>query len=662
VTTVDALLLPFDTWREGLLALAAVLDDPDREKIILARLEATASMTKITPMDLFALALTVPSQARFEPAAAYEAHPDAVRFAAMADGRLSGTLGEIFDAMDRRRQLRETKVFSAFAASDVRRLLNDTIVGFAAAELADVSQRLGEADPFSRLAGRLSLWFKRSNDLSRYGVPFPHDGRPVVDFVRRYAIALDTDAGSRLRRMVAIWTGDAAVRRSEEAIREIAFTPSAHRAALDQLDAVLAMEILGKLTDDIDDLDLDTSAALSKVIGRSTMAFDDGRPITSDLQAWLRSQGDGESRFRLVYDPSQAFWSAMHADSADVLEQLLVGTLEQLKRGGHAVFMTGPLPMHGSLFDPDRKLAESLAVGAPEASDLFRLFSNDGDYNEMNGAFPSQSYWIGDFNPDAITFVDAIANAVRRGDYALCDMLIGFWLLFCTLYLRAPLPDLIGLARSINALPMDHRSSTYAVLGALKREAIEDTALRRDVDAILSWLPLVDTAPPDDVDSNMRDQFSPRLWDAIGQEAKDSLIKAEDFFVRVRRLRQLDREKEPLELTMVNWSRVAESFLRRVVVRLGCSGERKALGQLIGMTRQALERGNGSLRVEEQTRLRLILDELDQLDHFNKKGGKHLDGVDLTWNHVVTVYPSIHWTLKGLLELASQDEVNVKSK
>ena len=51
----------------------------------------------------------------------------------------------------------------------------------------------------------------------------------------------------------------------------------------------------------------------------------------------------------------------------------------------------------------------------------------------------------------------------ERGDPALCDVLISYWMLYCALFEQAPLPDLFGLAQRINALPTDHRSSTYAV-------------------------------------------------------------------------------------------------------------------------------------------------------------------------------------------------------
>jgi hypothetical protein len=53
-----------------------------------------------------------------------------------------------------------------------------------------------------------------------------------------------------------------------------------------------------------------------------------------------------------------------------------------------------------------------------------------------------------------VIFPNAIDRAHERGDHALCDMLIGSWILFCALF---------------------YRSSTYAVLALLKREARRST-------------------------------------------------------------------------------------------------------------------------------------------------------------------------------------------
>jgi hypothetical protein len=183
--------------------------------------------------------------------------------------------------------------------------------------------------------------------------------------------------------------------------------------------------------------------------------------------------------------------------NGEALEPLLTTTLNDIAQRGHSIFATGPLPVRGALFGRDGPLFEALSKQAPEAEDLYLLLSADGDYGDLNGPFGEHWYWTGEgIGPDAVIFPEVIDRARERGDHALCDMLIGSWTLFCTLFLRAPLPDLVGLAQRINALPTDYRSSVYAVLGLLKREAGAIEPIRRDMDALLSWLPLIDTAPP----------------------------------------------------------------------------------------------------------------------------------------------------------------------
>jgi hypothetical protein len=131
----------------------------------------------------------------------------------------------------------------------------------------------------------------------------------------------------------------------------------------------------------------DALDALPNILEGLPRRLDDGRPRTADLRMWLNTPLRRENRFRLIYDPSQAFWSAMHSDNAEVLEPLLAHTLKQISSGGHAIFATGPLPIHGSLFNRDRKMMHRLAEDAPEAADLFRLLGVDGDYNELDGPY-----------------------------------------------------------------------------------------------------------------------------------------------------------------------------------------------------------------------------------------------------------------------------------
>ena len=635
------------------------MGDPIREKIVAARLEATAAQIGIGPKEVCALALLVPSHARFEEAPKHEPHPEAARLGAM----MGDTLGRMVEAKSLWDRLQEARIFSAFPETDLRRILADTILGSAAAELLDVSQRLGEADPFSRLAGRLSSGSSSRVTTRGTGLPCPGMGGLSSTWFVGAAEKLDPDAASKIKRLIQIWAGDAEVERSEEGIKEIASLFSFFESSnTGYLDVVLAMEILGTLVDGVDELDTDSLEKFSEALGWLSRGMNDGRPITSDLRTWLNTSSHREERFRLVYDPSQAFWSAMYAENADALEPLLTTTLKQMEQGGHACFSTGPLPMRGNVFKRESRMIERLSEQAPEAADLFRLLGVDGDYSDIDGPYPLQCYWVGDFNPDTITFPEAIGNAAKRGDHALADMLIGCWLLFCALYQRAPLPDIVGLAGRITALPADHRSSTYAVLGMLKREAVENPRLRRDIDAVLSWLPLVDTAPPDDFEANMRDEFTPKLWDTVHKDERESLIKAEEFFVRIRRLGELEREKEALDIMILNWSRVAERFMRRLLSSLGeSSGRGKPLGLLIGTAKKVLEQGDDSRSFQEKDRLRFVpaaLNELDQLDLINKKGVKHLDSVNLTWEHVVNVHVGIYWALRTLLEVAADPATN----
>jgi hypothetical protein len=167
-------------------------------------------------------------------------------------------------------------------------------------------------------------------------------------------------------------------------------------------------------------------------------------------------------------------------------------------------------------------------------------------------------------------------------------MLMGCWMLFCTLFLRAPLPDLVGLAQRINALPMDYRSSVYAVLGLLKREAVAIESIRRDMDALLSWLPLIDTAPPEDFEGFLRDLFSPQLWSILGETERLRLIQSEDIFAALRRLSRHERQLERFHHLIVDWSAVAELALRRACNRLDSSlaaDSQKPLGDPNGRLR-----------------------------------------------------------------------------
>jgi len=661
MASLDPLSVPFGTWQEGLLMLAAALGDLDREKIIVSRLEATAAKNGISLTEILALALVVPSRARFEPSSLpqWEPDPNAVAMGEKLgqDSKFNRYMSEMLDAHEARQKKREERVFSAFAETDPRRIFISTIFGLAAAELADVSQRLGEADPFARLARRLSLWFKPYHDHSRYGISLPWSGSEVAAAVLRLVDRLGDHCAARTRQLIDIWAGGLAVVASDEGINAVAALCDRPETMqdVDELDCLLALEIYSALADDLEKFDEEMLEAYSKVLKWLPKRLEDGRPSTSDIPTWLESWSNGGERYRLVFDPSHAFSSAMYNEHHGyVLEPLMRATIETMAKKGHALFATGPFQIRGAIFNRDTTMFQALADAAPEVADLYRLTSTDGDYSDLHGPFNAECYWTGELDPQALTIPEAIDRARERGDHALCDILIGSWLLFCPLFQRNRLPDIAGLARHINALPVDHRSSTYSVIGVLKRDAVGNPRLRRDLDALLSWLPLVDIAPPEDFEAYLRDLFSPALWNSLDEQERKHLCEGEEVFVRARRLGRNERERERFRFLIVDWSAVSEGVSRRLLDSLEpstTSRSRKPLGELVGEMHVVLRRVGGKSSGEHRDRIYLALDAtrvLDRLNMINRQGGKHLGG-SIIWEDVAHVHAGLYWALRGLL-------------
>jgi hypothetical protein len=127
-------------------------------------------------------------------------------------------LAQALDAVERIDDERQKKVFAAFPDPDPRRIFSDTVLGFAAAELSDLSQKLGQADPFSRLARRLSLWFKPSQDYSRYGIPLPNHSRAIADAAIRLIELVKDENTDNVKRLLRIWSGAEPIEASRGAI------------------------------------------------------------------------------------------------------------------------------------------------------------------------------------------------------------------------------------------------------------------------------------------------------------------------------------------------------------------------------------------------------------------------------------------------------------
>jgi hypothetical protein len=205
------------------------------------------------------------------------------------------------------------------------------------------------------------------------------------------------------------------------------------------------------LAGEIDALDVGTIEALFEAMKSIHARLSDGRPATAVFRTWLGTWSERGERFRLAYDPSEAFSSTEFSElGGEALEPLLTTTLNDIAKGGHSIFAMGPLPVRGVLFGRDGPLFEALSKQAPEAADLYLLLSADGDYGDSNGPFGEHWYWTGDGVPDAVIFPAVIDRARERHDHALCDMLIGSWTLFCTLFLEAPLPDLVFRHKHVN--------------------------------------------------------------------------------------------------------------------------------------------------------------------------------------------------------------------
>jgi hypothetical protein len=249
----DTLVAPFETWREGLLHLADALDSVDRTEIVVARLDATAQTTKITLDDICALALLAASSAHFDSSTLpkVEPHPDAVARSLIETAHSIGISEKPSIILKKKRDQRGRAVDLAFPENDPRRLLRDTIFGFAAAELYDIAQRMGDADPFARISNRLSIWFRSTYDFRRYGLRIAENRSAIARLARKLAQSQQGEVADRLTGLIAIWAGDVPVIADKENIRRIFLQTSIpHAVSIGGLDNIVALEALAALSED----------------------------------------------------------------------------------------------------------------------------------------------------------------------------------------------------------------------------------------------------------------------------------------------------------------------------------------------------------------------------------------------------------------------------
>jgi hypothetical protein len=149
----------------------------------------------------------------------------------------------------------------------------------------------------------------------------------------------------------------------------------------------------------------------------------------------------------------------------------------------------------------------------------------------------------------------------------------------------------------------------------------------------------------------------PPLWGAIRQEEKQRLLSAEQMFIKIRRLAHLEREKEPLHALTVDWSRIAECFLHRTLNgHDGLASTGQTLGQLIRNMRPRAH----ELESARRQRMLSALALLNELDEINKKAGKHMGGVVLTWGHITHVHAGLYWALKAVLDEGHRSKPDLK--
>jgi hypothetical protein len=103
---------------------------------------------------------------------------------------------------------------------------------------------------------------------------------------------------------------------------------------------------------------------------------------------------------------------------------------------------------------------------------------------------------------------------------------------------------------------------------------------------------------------------------------------------------------------IVDWSAVTELILCRArdsLTRSAQPGPHEPLGDLVIDLRKALKADSSTWSYKDKPRMYAALKCLDVLlllNDVNKKGGKHLSGDEVTWEHA-----GLYWALRALLDV-----------
>lgn len=624
---VEPLSRPYGTWLEGLLALIEELDDPDRCAIVVHRMRATAEHVPPSAEDIAWLAMLVPSAATAREA-------DGAREEAITNepapigedlrANLRAGLLKMVEAQEQERSARQGLIFEAFGADDPRRLLVETIVGVPAARLAHMSIRLGESDPFLRLAKRLWVWFSPRDRMTRYGVPIRLEAAALVRrLVVELAGKLDGPHAPDHRAALLAWAGE------RPAIRWSGWDPESSVPHGPDVWCLLVTEVMLALFKELDFWE-DFSEAIDAGRGhfwclvQSIGSEQRDQPIVGTLPTIIQLAA-AHAPFSVAADVAAALselcWADSYAIEAEKPPRLLAKVIAAANSYGVSAFPSGPLAF-------SRTLLPWLDNLEPSLVDLIDAFALD-PFEER--AWDRVLTWRQEDSDhdDGVLNIHTLAHrALDRDDPALCDIAIACHLLMSTVLAYRPFPDTAELARTIRRIPVEDRVSTTAVLALLRRKAADGEIYPRHLDALLCLLPPVPIAPAETLEHAMRtDWLGPERWDALEPVERQRLLSAERRFLAHRG----NPAGAGVELgaVLTDYCAVAERLLQRALRQVGqADGPERTLGELVGRMRDVVRApAKGGLPWNDPNRRFVMswddLGRLRDLNELNIAAGKH---------------------------------------
>lgn len=670
---------PYATWNDGLLAVCEAMGDRHRLPSVLRRLERTAERLKITSEDLCALALTMPVGAPAEPVAASKAAaPKSLATGTVASPQAPSDWGDRLraglNAIEAPIRAREQEAEAAFASDDPRRILADTLWGVVATVFVEASDRLGAADPFRRLGARLGLWFFPSSVRRWMGVHLGEDTQGIEAMLRRLLTRFtpEDEPGHAALRLLRITAQVETLPHSAEGIDVLldigqAIEGRAARVLQDSL--LLAM---------MDAVGWDQRQALNRadvqlaisLLNRPNEESDAGLGPTASLPAWLREQRHAVLLPDLAWFLPDICFHLTEWPEGKPPEVLEV-VVRMLGEQGFAVFPQGPLPLtFYRQFEQRLELPARLADALPEAHDLLRLLSlRDSDWSEAGGEF-DPAFWGDPLRPDdgVMDLRTACERAIRRGDPALADMLIGGWLLHALLGGRRALPQVPDIARMIRCIPADDRVSVNAALGLGMAEMTADAEAQRRLSHLLSYLPPILAHEPFEPEADLRAHLGEEQWGWLSLSEQRVLLENERLFRDWRRLRPEDADARGPAKLLPHWAAVFEPLIRRALRRCDrrlalTIHDRMTLGESLNVMWKALNMAYDEQWPEADPRRRHLIGEdwlvmLKDLNRANTQWGKHLagEGSAPAWHEVAALRSRVIFggALRRCLEAAGK--------